>query len=329
MMGIRPEFLLSALAAALLVSGCGAPGAREDAAPAGPAAEGFPVTVTNCGVRTTYQRPPQRAVSLNQHATEVMLALGLEKSMVGTGYLDDRILPEYRPAYDRIEVLAEEYPSFETLLSAEPDFVYGGFASTFDEKEGRSRAALAKAGIDSYLNVEECPAGPVTMAAMDQEIRNVARIFGVPERAERELERLHAVLDRVEDRLSGVKPVEVFVYDSGDKTAFTAGGAGVGNEMIRRAGGVNLFADLDKAFGDVSFEQVAERAPEVVVIYDYGDQSVEEKKRFLLAHPALKDVPAIRDKRFAVLPLSSTVLGVRVPAGVDSLARRLHPERFK
>ncbi|MFJ6636419.1 ABC transporter substrate-binding protein, partial [Streptomyces sp. NPDC091376] len=94
-------------------------------------------------------------------------------------------------------------------------------------------------------------------------------------------------------------------------------------------GGVNLFADLDEAFGDVSFEQVAERAPEVIVIYDYGDQSVEDKKKFLLANPALKDVPAIRNKRFAVLPLSSTVLGVRVPSGVDSLARQLHPERFR
>lgn len=79
----------------------------------------------------------------------------------------------------------------------------------------------------------------------------------------------------------------------------------------------------------MSFEQVAARAPDVVVIYDYGDQSVADKKRFLLSHPALTDVPAIRNKRFAVLPLSSTVLGVRVPEAVDSLARQLHPDRFR
>ncbi|MEU3302553.1 ABC transporter substrate-binding protein [Streptomyces sp. NPDC006678] len=329
MMGKRPLSLLSAMALALLVAGCGGgSAARDDAAPAGPA-KGFPVTVDNCGVKTTYQRPPRRAVSLNQHATEVMLALGLKESMVGTAYLDDRILPAYQDAYRGIKVLAKEYPSFEVLLAAEPDFAYGGFASTFDEKEGRSRAALSKAGINSYLNVEECPSGPVTMAHMDQELRNVAKIFGVTDRAERELDRLHGTLDTVERELAGVTPTKLFVYDSGDKTAFTAGGAGVGNEMIKRAGGVNLFADLDKAFGDVSFEQVAERAPEVIVIYDYGDQSVEDKKKFLLANPALKDVPAIRNKRFAVLPLSSTVLGVRVPSGVESLARQLHAERFR
>ncbi|MBG0857025.1 ABC transporter substrate-binding protein [Streptomyces spinoverrucosus] len=330
MMGKRPLSLLSAIAAAaLLISGCGGTATENDAAQSDTAAEGFPVTVSNCGVRTTYQRPPQRAVSLNQHATEVMLALGLENSMVGTAYLDDKILPEYQDAYDGIKVVAKEYPSFETLLAAEPDFAYGGFASTFDEKEGRSRDALSKAGINSYLNIEECPSGPVTMTTMDQEIRNVAKIFGVPDRAERELKELHATLDTVEEKLAGVTPVKLFVYDSGDKTAFTAGGAGIGNEMIKQAGGVNLFADLDKVFGDVSFEQVAERAPEVVVIYDYGDQPVADKKKFLLNNPALKDVPAIKNKRFAVLPLSSTVLGVRVPAGVESLARQLHPDRFK
>ncbi|MFE0679056.1 ABC transporter substrate-binding protein [Streptomyces sp. NPDC058867] len=329
MTGKRPVTLLSAIAAALLMSGCGESATRDDAAPQGAAADGYPVTVSNCGVKTTYQRPPERAVSLNQHATEVMLALGLENSMVGTAYLDDEILPEYQDAYDGIDVIAKEYPSFETLLAAEPDLAYGGFASTFDEKDGRSREALSDAGINSYLNIEECPSGPVTMATMDQEIRNVAKIFGVSERAESELKELHATLDTVEEKLDGVDPVDLFVYDSGDKTAFTAGGAGIGNEMIEQAGGVNLFADLDKAFGDVSFEQVAERAPEVIVIYDYGDQTVEDKKKFLLANPALKDVPAIKNERFAVLPLSSTVLGVRVPAAVESLARQIHPDRFK
>ncbi|MGW5638563.1 ABC transporter substrate-binding protein [Streptomyces sp. NPDC003832] len=330
MTGKRPMSLLSAMAAAaLLMSGCGESATQDEAAPKGAAADGYPVTVSNCGVKTTYQRPPQRAVSLNQHATEVMLALGLEDSMVGTAYLDDEILPEYKAAYDGIEVVAKEYPSFETLLAAEPDLAYGGFASTFDEKDGRSREALSKAGIDSYLNIEECPSGPVTMDTMDQEIRNVAKIFGVPERAESELKELHATLDTVEEKLDGVTPVDLFVYDSGDKTAFTAGGAGIGNEMIKQAGGVNLFADLDKAFGDVSFEQVAERSPQVIVIYDYGDQTAEDKKKFLLSNPALKDVPAIKNERFAVLPLSSTVLGVRVPGAVESLAQQIHPDRFK
>ncbi|MFI1472411.1 hypothetical protein ACH4XW_34970, partial [Streptomyces wuyuanensis] len=75
MMGRRSLSAVLSLVSFVLVSGCGGPGVREEGAPAGGAVEGFPVTVSNCGVKTTYQRPPRRAVSLNQHATEVMLAL--------------------------------------------------------------------------------------------------------------------------------------------------------------------------------------------------------------------------------------------------------------
>ncbi|GAA4557455.1 ABC transporter substrate-binding protein [Planotetraspora kaengkrachanensis] len=328
----RPLRSLSPIAVALLLlAGCGAqqvPPSAAGPSPASGSVAGFPVTVADCGVTATYQGPPRRAVSLNQHATEIMLALGLEKSMVGTAYLDDSILPEYKAAYDGVKVLAEDYPSYEALLSAEPDFVYGGFASAFDEKEGRGRDALMKAGIGTYLNTEGCTEGPVTTAQVDEEVRNIGKIFGVSDRADRQITAMHDVLDDVRVKIDGVDPVTVFVYDSGDKTAFTAGGAGIGNEMIKLAAGTNVFADLGKAFGDVSFEQVAERAPDAIVIYDYGDESVEQKKAFLLGNPALKDVPAIKNRRFAVLPLSSTVLGVRVPVGVRSLAQQLHPDRF-
>ncbi|MGX2998678.1 ABC transporter substrate-binding protein [Streptomyces sp. JNUCC 64] len=318
-------------AAVFLMAGCGTGGGGDDgkSGASGDAPEGFPVTVENCGVKTTYERPPRRAVTLNQHVTEILLALGLEKSMAGTAYLDDEILPEYERAYQGVKVISDEYPSVEALLSAEPDFAYAGFDSGFDEKEGRGRAALTKAGVDSYVNVEECPSGPVTMKLIETELRTVGKIFGVPDRADREIRKVRAALGSVEEKLGEVEPVDVFVYDSGDKTAFTAGGAGIGNEMIEKAGGKNVFDDLDKQFGDVSFEQVAERAPDAIVIYDYGDQTVAQKKRFLLANPALKDVPAIKNKRFAVLPLSSTVLGVRVPSGVTDLARQLHPARFR
>ncbi|GAA0988720.1 ABC transporter substrate-binding protein [Acrocarpospora macrocephala] len=331
MTGRRPTSLLLALLVSGVLASCGGAPADDGpaAAPAASAPAGFPVTLDNCGVKTTYQQPPQRAIAMNQHATEVMLALGLEKSMIGTAYLDDKVLPEYQGAYDAIKVVSKEYPAYEALLAEEPDFVYGGFASTFDEKEGRSREALQKAGINTYLNVEECAKGPVTTALIDQEIRNVASIFGVADRAEPLVAKFHATLDGVKTKLADAAPVKLFAYDSGDKTAFTAGGKGIGNEIIKLAGAENLFADLDDVWGDVSFEQVAERAPDWIVIYDYGDQSVADKEKFLLGNPALKDVPAIKEKRFAVLPLSSVVLGVRAPGAVEALARQLHADRFK
>ncbi|MGW2018960.1 ABC transporter substrate-binding protein [Streptomyces sp. NPDC001927] len=317
--------LLPAAALVPLLAACAAP--AEQAAPSGKSAPGFPYTVSNCGVKTTFQAPPKRAVTMNQHVTEVMLALGLEKSLAGTAYLDDKILPAYKKAYDAVPVLAKEYPSKEALLAANPDFVYGGYASAFDAKAGRGRDDLKKSGIESRLNMEYCPSGASSLADLYQEVDEVARTFGVPEHGADWTAEAKKTVAATEKRLKGVAPVSVFVYDSGDKTAFTAGGKGIGNELITRAGGRNVFADLDKTFGDATWEQVVARKPDVIVIYDYGSTTVEQKKKRLLDDPALKDVPAVKNKRFAVMPLSDAVLGVRVPAAVDKLSAQLHPNR--
>lgn len=316
-----PVALLMSLTACAGSPGTGQDAAAGDAAPA----PGFPYTVTNCGVSNTYQAPPRRAVTMNQHATELMLALGLGDRIAGTAYLDDAVLPAYKPAYDKLKVLAEEYPSKEILLGADPDFVYGGYASAFDKAQGRDRAGLATSGINSRLNVEYCTGGKVGLDQLKTEITEVARTFGVPDRGakliEDEQRRIDAVAARVKDR---PRPT-VFAYDSGEATASTSGGNGVGNEIISLAGGTNVFADLKDTFGDVAWEKVIERKPEVVLIYDYGGTTVEAKKQRLLNDPALAEVPAVKNRRFVVLPLSSVVLGVRVADAVEALGGQLHP----
>ncbi|MCK8677690.1 ABC transporter substrate-binding protein [Streptomyces lichenis] len=324
----RSRAALRALTAAALLlplAACGGKDADDGAAPAKKAA-GFPYTVTNCGVKTTFDAPPERAVALNQHATELLLALGLKEKMAGSAYLDDAVLPAYQKDYDQVKVLAEEYPSKEVLLGANPDFVYGGYDSAFDKAQGRDRAGLEKSGIRTRLNTESCADRPVGMAQLRTEITELARTFGVPERGAQLIADEEKQVGAVRARLAKTEPLKVFVYDSGEASAFTAGGQGIGNELISLAGGRNVFADVKKSFADVSWEQVVERKPEVVVIYDYGGTTVEQKKQRLLKDPALKDVPAVRNKRFAVLPLSSAVLGVRVGEAADALAGQLHPD---
>ncbi|MFE8953033.1 ABC transporter substrate-binding protein [Streptomyces althioticus] len=320
-----------ALSSMLLTTGCGASDeGGGDAKATAAASEGFPVTVDNCGVKTTYDKPPSRVVTIHQHPAELMLALGLKDRMVGTAFPDSAVLPELERDYESVPELAEREPSFEKVLDAEPDLVYGGYGSAFDEKEGRSRKAFADAGIDTYLNREYCGEKRVTMKDTYDEIRTIGTIFGVPDRADDLVTDLEVRVAKAADKVRSEPELSVFVYDSGDKSAFTAGGKSLGTELIRLAGGENVFADLDAVFGDVSWEQVVERKPEVIAIYDYaGAGSVKEKKEYLLSQPALADVPAIRNKRFVVLPLTATLVGIRSAYAVEDLARGLHPESFR
>ncbi|MEV0126198.1 ABC transporter substrate-binding protein [Streptomyces sp. NPDC050703] len=328
---LRATAAAVALTSVLLTAGCGSSGGSGgDAKATAAVPAGFPVTVDNCGVRTTYDRPPSRVVTIHQHPAELMLSLGLRDRMVGTAFPDSAVLPELRKDFASVPELAKREPSFETVLDAEPDLVYGGYGSAFDEKAGRSREAFADAGIDTYLNREYCGGKRVTMRDTYDEIRAVGRIFGVNDRADALVADLKDRVGRAAGKVGGERDVPVFVYDSGDKSAFTAGGGSLGTELIRLAGGENVFGDLDDVFGDVSWEQVVERRPEVIAIYDYaGAGSVEEKKRFLLSRPALADVPAVKNKRFVVLPLTDTLVGIRSADAVEDLARGLHPESFR
>ncbi|GAA0461546.1 ABC transporter substrate-binding protein [Streptomyces stramineus] len=327
---LRAAALTTALFTSLL-AGCGArQGSGDDAKPTASPARGFPVTIDNCGIRTTYKKPPSRVVTIHQHPAELMLALGLKDRMVGTAFPDSSVLPELRKDFEAVPQLAKKEPSFEKVLQAEPDFVYGGYGSAFADNEGRSRTAFTKAGIHTYLNREYCGKKQVSMQDTYDEIRTIGSIFGVSERADKLVTDLKGRVDRTTGRVRKAPAVPVFVYDSGDKAAFTAGGKSLGTEIIRLAGGRNVFADLDDVFADASWEQVVARKPEVIAIYDYaGAGSVEQKKKFLLSRPALADVPAVKNKRFVVLPLTATLVGIRPPYAVEELARGLHPETFR
>ena len=116
----------------------------------------YPLTIDNCGFEVTYEAAPEHAITMNQSATEIMLALGLQDKMVGTAYLDDTILPEYEDAYNSIPVLAAEYPSKEVLLGAEPDFGYGSYSSAFGEEAAGPRQDLLDLGITSYVSPMAC-----------------------------------------------------------------------------------------------------------------------------------------------------------------------------
>jgi iron complex transport system substrate-binding protein len=321
---------LAILLSALTVGACGSDGTTTGAVTTGAAVGAFPVTVENCGQRYTFDRPPSRAVTMNQHVTEVLLALGLVDRMVGTAYLDSTIRPDLAADYAKVPVLAKEYPSKEQVVAADPDVVIGGYASAFADDAAGPRDALAALGINSYLTAGYCPdyTGRNSIDLVRSDIEDIGRMFGVSAAAERLVEKIQAPIDRATMALTGVEPVKVFVYDSGTDLAFTAGGREMTTALLGLAGGTNVFADIPKNFAEVSWEEVVARDPEVIVILNYGDTTVEQKERDLAAHPVASTLHAVRDRRYVVVDLTDVVPGIRNGDAVATLAAGLHPDRF-
>jgi len=285
------------------------------------------IAIDNNGTTQVYTEAPKKAISLNQHVTEIMLALGLEDSMVGTAYLDDNIYEPLQGAYDKVPVLAKQYPSKEQVIDTEADFLYGGWKSAFGEKGVGTQEELEALGIHTYLHTASSMTKP-TLEDIFTDIRNIAKIFRVEERGDALIAQMTKDVEAVRAKLpQNGEELRVLVFDSGDKDVLTAG-QNFMNELVTIAGGKNIFGDVESGWTTVSKEDAVDRNPEVVVVVDYGETKAEQKINFLKNDPALKEMEAVKNERFVILPLSAASEGVRAAEAIQILAKGFYPENF-
>ncbi len=315
-----------AVLAAVVLAACGgtpaAPGTGTTAAaPAATAAA--PAELVNCGVAVAVGAPPARVVTMNQGATEVMLALGLQDRMIGTAYIDDTVATAFADAYASVPVLAAEYPSREVLLAEQPDFVYASYASAFEPEAAGTRASLGSLGIGSYLSPFGCadPAQRPARVSLDgvfAEIADIGRLFGVPERADALIAGQRTALAALAAP-AGEGP-SVLWWDSETKAPFVGTCCGGPALILDAVGARNVFADVDGSWANVSWEQAVAADPDVVVLVDAGWDTAGSKLAYAEKSRALRDLQAFREQRVVALPFSDTTPGVRVVTGIQVLA---------
>lgn len=316
--------ILIPMAAVLALAGCSA----GTAGPAGDApADAEAVTVTSCGTDLTVTAPPERAVTLEQGATEVLLALGLEDRMIGTSYLTDAVAPEYADAYAAVPVLADQYPTAEQLRAENPDFVYSMRASAFGPDAVGARADLVELGVPVYLSANDCEdpaliADEVGFETIFSEVTDIAALFGVPDRGEALVAGQRAVLDEVAAAAPDAAGLDVaWLYSTVNGAPVVAGGTGLPQTLTELAGATNAFADLDAQWTETSWDQIAQRDPDVLVLADLsrgldGD-SAEDKTAMLRADPVTAGLAAVRADRLVAVPATEMDPSVR---SIDALA---------
>ncbi|MBF6044109.1 ABC transporter substrate-binding protein [Streptomyces sp. NRRL B-1677] len=327
-----------ALAAVLaLATGCGAKVAEDgDTAKTGEKASGhYPVTVENCGVKTTYDKAPQRVVTNDVNIAEIMFALGLEDRMAGyvaPDYRADRESVPWKDGYKKVPWLSKKEITKEMVLDAKADLVFAGWNYGFSEGRGFTPDALKKLGVGSYVLTESCRNGGAGKArgvmppleALYTDLTTLGKVFGVEDRAAK---LVAGFKKQVAEAQAGVpadgKRPTVFLYDDGRDKATTSGAFAGPHDIITKAGGDHVMKDLKDTWPSVGWETVVERNPDVIVINNYGDVTAEQKKEFLKSYPPLAGVSAVKNDRIFVLDYVDLVESPRNPAAIAALARYL------
>ena len=283
-------------------------------------------TVQSCNRTVTFDAPPERAISNDVNLTEMMLVLGLADRMVGyTGISGWKTLDEtMRAGVEQLPELSAKYPSKEVLVGADADFFFAGWNYGMKVGGEVTPETLEPFGIAVYELTESCThimdKDKASIEDMYADLTNLGAIFGVEERAAALVDGYRADLASFTETLDTDTPLRVFVYDSGEDTPFTAGRYAMPTALIEAAGGVNIMDDFEKSWATVTWEEVVERNPEVIMIVNYGDVTAEQKRDFMMSNPAFADLDAVKNDRFVTLEYVEATPGPRNIQAIKTLA---------
>lgn len=242
-----------------------------------------PLNLENCGVTVIFDTAPECAVSLYQSSTEILPFLGLADRMVGTSIWFDPVLAQLAADNERVPRLADNDVSLEVVLDAEPDIVTSASAHTFTYAVVAERSRFDELGVATYQSPSVC-----TEALAGELIAGL------------------------QSRLSqgrAVATVREALLPSGSRGSMPrtwTGAVRLRGFWPEQAGVVNVFSDLSDHWPEVSWEAVADRDPDVLVLGDLhrrrvdGD-SLDSKIAFLESNPVTAQMSAAQNRHYITL----------------------------
>ncbi|HEX2250308.1 MAG TPA: helical backbone metal receptor [Gemmatimonadales bacterium] len=266
-----------------------------------PARAGTLISVDDAGDTVALGAPARRIVSLIPAATELLFAIGAGSLVVGrTQYCD------YPEAVRAVPSLGDGIkPSIEAILARQPELVVLYNSSQNAPVAGR----LRDLGIATFrINTD-----------LLTDVPRVSRMLGRLTGRGRSADSLIAAFDTAlahATRSPGTRRPSVLLL-VWEQPPMTVGRGSFLAELVERAGGANLFADVSASSGVVSIEAVAARDPDLILTTAEGPSAFATR-------PEWQVVRAVRERRF--LQVSGSEFNrpsPRAPTAIRTLAARL------
>lgn len=275
----------------------------------------YPLTLKDdSGAEVTISAQPKRIVSFVPSSTETLFALGLEGKVVAVTKWDD--YP--KDVQKKVEYVFEDslHPNAEQILKLNPDLIILGMHDTKTIEAIRS------------LKVPVVVYNPQNLDATYQTIKYFGQITDTQEQAKKLVSEMKTKEQAIEKKISTLKDTDrLKVWTEVDNNLFTPGSGTFLNELLTKAGGLNIASDV-KGWGQYSSEQVIAKNPQIIfVTYGYYDKNAVQN---IYARKGWQNIDAVKNKR--IVELDSDMItrpGPRIIDGLESMAKALYPDLFK
>ena len=258
--------------------------------------------------------PPQRIVSLNLAADEVLLALIPPTHIAALTYLADdptfsNVTTEARAIAHKVKANAEH------VLAVQPDLVIVSAHTDAGVKQLLRTTGVALIELRSFMS----------LADVEANILTIGQATGESDKARALVAMMEQRFQEIQQRVAGSPRPRVLYYAAG---GFVLGKDTTMNEMIAYAGGRNVAVEAGVQGGKkISQEKLVALNPAVILVS--GEIGQEGLRELLLADPTLQEVDAIRAGHVYAIPRAYTsTVSQYVVKCVDAIAKLLHPEIF-
>jgi iron complex transport system substrate-binding protein len=291
---LRGRGVATLFTSALLAAGIGSCRAAPDSG-------GMSGLVDDAGDTLRLNLPARRVVSLIPATTELLFAIGADSAVVGrTRYCD------YPAAAQAVPDLGDGIkPSIEAVLARRPDLV-------ILYNSGQNAAVAGRLG---ELGIAAIRINTDALSDVPRVARMLGRLTGHERGADSVATVFDTALTGATRPAVGSRPkVLLLVWE---QPPMTIGRGSFLSELVERAGGENLFADVASSSGVVSIEAVAARNPDLIFTTTDGPSGFASR-------PEWQVVPAVRERRFLRVTGSEFERpSPRAPAAIRELAARL------
>ena len=276
----------------------------------------FPVTVKDAVGDVTIEKEPAKIVSLIPSNTEIAYALGLGDKIVGVSDSDN--YPE--DVKNKEKVGGMEF-NVEKIISLQPDVVLAHASSAHNAEEGLKQ--LKDAGITVIVVPNATSFNDVYAS-----IELIGKATGKAKEAADVVQQMKQKIDAIAEKAKEVKEeATVWVEVSPAPEIYTAGKGTFMDEMLTIIHAKNAAGDQEGWPMFTEEDAVALNPDVIITTYGYYTPNAVEQ---VLARPAWKDVPAVKNKR--VYDVNSDLVsrpGPRLAEGVEEIAKVVYPDIFK
>lgn len=275
----------------------------------------FPKTITDqLGRKTRLEREPERIISLAPAHTEILFAIGAGDKVVGvTAYCN---YPPEAAECEKVGGFAGHEISVERIISLRPDVVFssGGYHTQLIEQ-------LAK------LDIPAIALEPTSFGEIYKTIELLGHATGHTKQAKQVVRETQARVEAVQDAIGDDSHRPTVLYVVQAQPLMTVGSRSFISELIRLAGGRNIFDDVDADYPAINQEAVISRDPEIIVLPSHGTEYGDLDQ--LTKRAGWESLRAVTGGRVYKVDGDLMVrTSPRIVEGLEHLAAKLFPERF-